>query len=337
MSVDVVLGAQFGSEGKGKICAYLGLVGDYTGSIRTGGPNAGHTVLHDGRRYVFRHIPSAAVNKALDLIIGPGSYLRLDVFEAEVRSLSSLGISHRLAIDRLAGVISPQHVAANATMTTPSMGQGVAPASADRALRKLTCVRDSPLPHGVVVDILEHVVPRLDVANFLLEGTQGFALGYYQDWYPHSTSRDISVAALLSEATLPLNGVRDVYGVFRTFPIRTVDGQSDLDAKETTWPALSRFARASEQIEEHSSVDGSIRRVARLSVGLARRFIRINRPTVACITFADYLDAAARGITKRDELPSRVRAFLDRFEDLLEIKVGIISTGPHCHDVVDLR
>lgn len=337
MSVDIVLGAQFGSEGKGKICAYLGLTGDYDGSIRTGGPNAGHTVLHDDQRYVFRHVPSAAVNKELELILGPGSYLRPDVLQTELRSLEALNVRSRLAIDRLAGVISPEHVEANAAMTTPSLGQGVAPAIAARALRKLGCVRDTPLEHGTVIDTVECVVPRLELANFLLEGTQGFCLGLYQDWYPFCTSRDISVAALLSESALPLSSVRDVYGVFRTFPIRTVDSRSNLGSTETSWRALSRFARSSTPIQERGSIDGSVRRVARLSVELARRFNTVNRPTFACITFADYLDATARSVTKLDRLPARVRAFLDRFEDLLDVRVGIVSTGPHCSDVVDLR
>ncbi|QKS31365.1 MAG: adenylosuccinate synthetase [Candidatus Accumulibacter similis] len=337
MSVDVVIGAQFGSEGKGKICAYLGVVGDYTGAIRTGGPNAAHTVIQDNRRYVFRHIPSASVNRSLELVIGPGSHLRPDVLTDEIRDAGDLGIAHRLSIDRLAGIITPDHIRRNAILRTPTTGQGTSLAIADRALRNLTCVRDVPLPHGTVVDVARWLAPRLSRENFLLEGTQGFGLGFYQDWYPRSTSRDISVAALLSEGALPRDCVRDVYGVFRTFPIRTTDGESDLGAGETSWKSISRLAGATNPIVERGTLDGTVRRVARFSKLLTERFILLNRPTFACLTFVDYLDVRARGVTKLDELPGRARRFIDFIEDSFELRVGLISTGPGTFDTVDLR
>ena len=159
----------------------------------------------------------------------------------------------------------------------------------------------------------------------------------YQKWYPWSTSRDISVAALLSESSLPVGAVRDVYAVFRTFPIRTTDGHSDLGARETTWKALTRFSSAPEQLGEFSKIDGTPRRIARLSRDLTARFIQINRPTYACLTFADYLDAHARGVTHFESLPSRVRRFVDFIEESYGLRVGLISTGPGTTDMVDRR
>ena len=63
MPVDIVVGGQGGDEGKGKICAYLAVKGDYDYSIRVGGPNAGHTIFFNDKIYTLKTMPGGFVNK----------------------------------------------------------------------------------------------------------------------------------------------------------------------------------------------------------------------------------------------------------------------------------
>jgi adenylosuccinate synthase len=335
MPVDIVIGAQFGSEGKGKVCSYLGLHGDYKVAIRTGGPNAAHTVICNERKYIFRQLPSASVNLELDLLIGPGSHLRMDLLFQEIRASPELRIDDRLWIDQMAGVILDEHIHQNSFIDTPTTGQGTSPAIADRIMRKLKCIRDYADFCPYSADVQARLANQVLNDNLLLEGTQGFGLSMYQDWYPYSTSRDISVASLLSEATLPWSSVRDVYAVFRSYPIRTTDGLSNLAARETSWSAISRLAGC--EVCERGTLDGEVRRVSRFSTQLAMRFAQLNRPTKACLTFADYLDSQARGATRIDQLPHRVRRFIDHLEETLSIPCCLISTGPGTNQMIDLR
>ena len=73
MSVTVVVGGQFGSEGKGKICAHLAITDNVNYMVRCGGPNSGHTVDVGGVRYQLRQVPSGFVNPNTRLLIAPGA------------------------------------------------------------------------------------------------------------------------------------------------------------------------------------------------------------------------------------------------------------------------
>lgn len=71
--VDVVVGGQFGSEGKGHIVSYISR--DYDVLVRVGGPNAGHKVFTDGHAYTHHQLPSGTRFSQAKLVIGPGSVL----------------------------------------------------------------------------------------------------------------------------------------------------------------------------------------------------------------------------------------------------------------------
>ena len=108
--VDVVLGAFYGDEGKGKIIDYLS--GNADVSVRaTGGNNAGHTVTVDGVRYAFHLIPSGILNKDTIAVIGNGVVIDPKVLIEEIETLKSTGHSvDNLYISDLAHVIMPYHI-----------------------------------------------------------------------------------------------------------------------------------------------------------------------------------------------------------------------------------
>lgn len=73
MTVTAIVGLQYGSEGKGHLAHLLASTTD--AAIRTGGPNAGHTLTHRGTTYKMRQIPCAFVNPVTLLFIGPGGLI----------------------------------------------------------------------------------------------------------------------------------------------------------------------------------------------------------------------------------------------------------------------
>src|SRR5690348_1472031 len=87
MPATVVVGGQFGSEGKGKIAHYFASRRNAAAVVRVGGPNSGHTVVVRGERHVFRQLPAAALIPGCLSVIGPGSYVDPAVLLAEVGAM----------------------------------------------------------------------------------------------------------------------------------------------------------------------------------------------------------------------------------------------------------
>lgn len=110
MKVDVLLGLQWGDEGKGKIVDVL--TPEYAIVSRfQGGPNAGHTLEFEGQKYVLRSIPSGIFQGDKINIIGNGVVLDPALFKAEVESLQASGhdLTKRLKISKKAHLILPTH------------------------------------------------------------------------------------------------------------------------------------------------------------------------------------------------------------------------------------
>ena len=110
MKIDVILGLQWGDEGKGKIVDYL--ANDYDIVARfQGGPNAGHTLKFGGNKYVLHTVPSGIFRPGLLNLIGNGVVLDPVLFERELEKLSQSQVSFldRLFVSRKAHLILPTH------------------------------------------------------------------------------------------------------------------------------------------------------------------------------------------------------------------------------------
>ncbi|MEN0046874.1 MAG: adenylosuccinate synthase [Bacteroidota bacterium] len=110
MAVDVVLGLQWGDEGKGKIVDYLAPQYDIVARFQ-GGPNAGHTLKFDGKKYVLHTIPSGIFRDTLINLIGNGVVIDPITLLKEIALLDSVGIEYkdRLLISKKAHLILPTH------------------------------------------------------------------------------------------------------------------------------------------------------------------------------------------------------------------------------------
>jgi len=140
MNVDVLLGLQWGDEGKGKIVDVL--TPDYDIIARfQGGPNAGHTLEFKGEKYILRSIPSGVFQGGKINVIGNGVVLDPALFKAEVEALEASGhdLVKQLFISRKAHLILPSHRLLDAAYETQkgsgkigTTGKGIGPAYTDK-------------------------------------------------------------------------------------------------------------------------------------------------------------------------------------------------------------
>ena len=141
--VDALLGIVFGDEGKGKVVDYF--TPRYDGVARfAGGPNAGHTIIFDGKKFVLRSIPSGIFDEKKINIIGNGCVIAPDLFMAEAKELEAAGykLTERLHISRRAHLILPTHrlldrayEAAKGKNKVGTTGKGIGPTYSDKAAR----------------------------------------------------------------------------------------------------------------------------------------------------------------------------------------------------------
>lgn len=110
--IQVVIGSQWGDEGKGKIVDLLAQHADYTVRFH-GGNNAGHTVVVNGKKYPFHLIPSGILNKKTKAVIANGTILDLDVLIGEIDKLEAEGMNlkNKLFISPRCHIIMPYHKA----------------------------------------------------------------------------------------------------------------------------------------------------------------------------------------------------------------------------------
>ena len=145
MKVDVLLGLQWGDEGKGKIVDVLTPGYDLVARFQ-GGPNAGHTLEFEGQKYVLRSIPSGIFQGDKINIIGNGVVLDPLLFKEEAEALAKSGhdLKKRLYISKKAHLILPTHRILDAAYEATkgdgkigTTGKGIGTTYTDKISRKL--------------------------------------------------------------------------------------------------------------------------------------------------------------------------------------------------------
>ena len=150
MKVDVLLGLQWGDEGKGKVVDVLTPKYDVVTRFQ-GGPNAGHTLEFEGQKYVLRSIPSGIFQGGKKNIIGNGVVLDPVLFRQEAESLAASGhdLTKQLCISKKAHLILPTHrvldaayEAAKGDAKIGTTGKGIGPTYTDKVSRNGLSVGD---------------------------------------------------------------------------------------------------------------------------------------------------------------------------------------------------
>lgn len=350
--VDVLVGGQYGSEGKGQVAAFLST--EYDLLMRVGGPNAGHKVKVPGTNnvFTFRHLPSGTLSSNVPLLIGPGAVMHVPTLLEEI-ARAKIGID-RLMIDPQAMTISEEdrrkELQGNGVKKLiGSTGQGVGQATARRITRRgkggVLLAKDIP-------DLRPYLRESCDVLQRLfregkrafLEGTQGTGLSIYHGHYPHTTSRDTTVAGCLAESGISPSRVRKVIMVCRSYPIRvgspSKKNTSGFMSNEIQWSEVERragFRRGAISKHEVGSVSGNPRRVAEFDWALLRKAASLNAPTDIALTFADYIDKRNEEARRFEQLTETTIRFIEEMERVAAAPVTLISTCFDERSIIDRR
>lgn len=333
----VVVGGQWGSEAKGHVAGWLAARERKPIVVRTGGPNAGHTIWRDGMEFKLRQLPTGALtNPHAEVMLAQDTEIDGRVLASELIGIDRHGhaVESRLRVDREATWIEQHHVEQEQELVgrIGSTGKGVGAARAARVMR--TALTASVARHWRLADTAELMRKQLaDGRTVLLEGSQGYGLGLHAGWYPKCTSRDCRAIDVIAGAGLSVNEARhaEVWVVLRVYPIR-VAGDSGGMYNETTWEALGLPA-------ERTTVTNKVRRVGEWDGDLARQAIEANGGATVKVALM-MLDHWIPEIRDAEKLDStqwvKVGVAVQAVErDLGGAKVWLVGTGPRT--IVQLR
>lgn len=333
MPCTVLVGGFFGDEGKGKLISYIALKDDPKIIARGGvGPNAGHTVEHEGKKFFLRMVPSGFINVDSRLLIGPGVALTPDIFLKEVELTNTC---ERIGIDRNCAIIEDKHVnleksSEHLSKKIGSTKSGVGACNAERALRKVKYAHEISDLTKYVVDVSKEINAALEnEEKVLLEGTQGTYLSLYHGTYPFCTSKDVCASAICSDVGVGPTKIDDVIVVFKAYVTRVGEGtlEGELphqEAKKRGWL-------------EYGTVTGRERRVAPFNFDLAKTAVILNGATQVAITKIDVVFPECKGIKNYEELSKEAKNFIHEVESKVKVSVTLIGTGTSALDIVDRR
>jgi len=272
MIADVVVDLQYGDCGKGKVAHHLCRTKNYTHVIRyNGGCNAGHTIYHEGEKFVTHHIP-CGVFFGVKSIIGSGCVVNVKQFLSEIEELESKGIKTEglIKIASNTHVITDFHMAQDGQdeiIGTTKRGNG--PAYRDKYARKGMRAIDMPELSDYIIDLYSELHHNLEFeeVEILFEGAQGFGLDI--DWgdYPYVTSSHCTVAGALLNG-VPHTAIRDVWGVAKVY--ETYVGSKLFEGSDPI------FAKIREAGEEYGATTGRPRQVNWLDFDSLKMALNIN-------------------------------------------------------------
>ena len=281
---DVIVDLQYGDCGKGKVAHALAKNGGYAYVMRyNGGSNAGHTVYHNGKKYVTHIIP-VGVFHGIPSIVGNGCVVNPESFLQELESLKDVWlpsgrIKDLVKIAKNAHVVQNKHVEEEKEenkLGTTRTGNG--PAYRDKHARTGIRAEDvvELLPFLINVYDELHLNPKqlhLRGDRILLEGAQGFGLDI--DWgdYPFVSSSNCTVAAAVN-AGIPAQNIKKVIGVAK--PYVTYVGNKDFGNHLRNDPKLQELQKAG---KEFGATTGRVRKCDWLVLGDLTKAININGVT----------------------------------------------------------
>lgn len=283
---DVILDLSYGDCGKGKVTYDLCRRVGYTHVMRfNGGPNAGHTIYHNGIKFVTHQVPTGVFHGA-KCIIGPGCVVDVDKFISEISYLEEHGISTKgkVFISKNAHLITDKHLLIDQKdKHIGTTKQGVGPAYVDKFNRKGTRAED--LKHilkDYLIDIYEEFYKKGKEIDLLCEGAQGFYLDV--DWgdYPYVTSSGCNIGTVISNG-VPFNKIRNVYGVCKAYDTY-VGGKVFQDAND------NRLNKIRELGQEYGATTGRPRQCNWLNLNAIKKAADINQITHLIVNKIDVLD-----------------------------------------------
>lgn len=278
-AVDVIFGLAWGDEGKGKISNAISRHYDLV-CRWNGGPNAGHTVYLNNKKYKTHIIPCGIFQNKIS-IIGPNCVINIDKFFDEIEYLKKEGFDTRLIkVSPKAHIITEKHIQYDIKFLKSKLGttgQGIAPAYSDKMLRIGRLA-------GNYLDN-EYLWDGELYGNILCEGAQSFYLDINHGDYPYVTSSETLPYSACSLGFSPKK-IQDIIGVAKIY-----DTKSGVDPlfPESLWKdeALNKIIDLG---KEYGSTTGRKRLVNWLNLDKLTKAIKISGVTKLIINKCDILE-----------------------------------------------
>jgi adenylosuccinate synthase len=304
----VVIGCQWGDEGKGKIVDYLAQ-SSHVCVRAQGGHNAGHTIMIDQRRHVLQLVPCGIFHPQVTCVLAHGMVVSPDHLLKELQHLPS----ERVQLSYHATVLLPTYFAMDAnneqTQNIGTTKNGIGPAysekAARRALRFTEYLKDSTLKTTLyqalgdteaaqrfydhrtwLTPLLTDTVATLkkahdDGQHIVFEGAQGFGLDIDMGTYPYVTSSSTGVGGVITGTGFNPNHLSYVLGVVKAYTTRVGNGP---------FPTEDHTTNLGELGHEWGSVTGRKRRCGWLDLWQLRTTLWCNGVHGLVITKLDVLD-----------------------------------------------
>ena len=311
----VVIGAQWGDEGKGKIVDYLAEDSDLV--IRfSGGANAGHTIVNNGMTYKLHLVPSGIVYSDKTVVLGTGMVIDFESLFGELDTLKEQGVDWegRLFISERAHIVFPSYKQKDIEMDSErrkpigTTGRGIGVAYALKSYRDGVRAGDifdddvyatfteeeksfidkyKSRLESMVVD-LSVFVNKYKKQKVLFEGAQGALLDIDNGTYPYVSSGASSSYGACSGGSVGPRDIDGIYGVFKAYNTRVGHGPFPTEFNPETEGELENKVR--ETGREYGVTTGRPRRCGYLDLVALKYVCRTNSLDSLVLTHLDIYD-----------------------------------------------
>ena len=312
----VVMGAQWGDEGKGKIVDYLSEGAKYVCRF-AGGANAGHTIVVDGKKYALHQVPSGILHPDKAVYLGSGMVIAPDALFDELHMLTENGIrwEGRVFISDRAHIVLPCYREMDKKRDSErrqpigTTGRGIGTAYSQKSERdgirladldwddKMNALDDAD--RNFLRPYIDRLLAmRVDIAsemwknrseNILFEGAQGAMLDLDSGTYPFVSSGASCSAGAATGGGIGPRAIDKICGVFKAYETRVGNGPMPTEFNAQTESELCEYVRNTGN--EFGVTTGRARRCGYLDLVALRYACRVNSIDSLVLTHLDVYDA----------------------------------------------
>ena len=334
MPLTIVVGGQYGGEGKGLITAHLSQRADCL--VKVGGPNSAHSFGAFGQMFRVRMMPSGSNLGVTNVIFPAGCLIHVDTLFAEMDMLQYNG---QISIDYNCGIVDPDIVRAQQNDSfysgVGSTLTGTGHASSLRSLRRLRTAAHESRLQPFLADTQSLLAGALRAGKrVVVEGAQAFGLSNYHGHYPYVSSRDTTVGSFLGQMGLGPKLVDEIVLVIKCFPTRNSGGHGRLPHELDEGYINCHEEFLVEKGGGTFGITGASRRVGLFDFEVVDKACVANTPTTIALTGADRLEAMLADKKVASHYGSLDR-LVDDIESRYDLPVSFISNGPWVSDVAE--
>lgn len=312
----VVIGAQWGDEGKGKIVDFLAADADLIVRF-SGGANAGHTIVHGDKTYKLHQLPSGILYPGKKVILGTGMVIDPEALFSELQNLDSQGVDWkgRVLISGRAHLVLPGYKALDIEIDKKrklpigTTGRGIGVTYAQKAMRdgirlvdlynedrmqileeedRKSLLRFADQLKPMMVDVSAHML-HTRPSRVLLEGAQGAMLDLDLGTYPYVSSGYSAAAGAALGAGIGPRKLDGILGVFKAYSTRVGNGPFPSEFRQDRDGDLENLIR--EIGQEYGVTTGRPRRCGYLDLVALRYACQSNGIDGLALTHLDVYDS----------------------------------------------